>query len=135
MSNFKDISMQWLHFVNELHCYKGKENKKQLLNITQVLCSHTIVTLKEYKLINQKHYCYVDYVLYWVGVGSAGGPIKNQSHMSENYLQNKKFTWVFGFFLFRSSYKIFKKNVLGVQQTPPPVKKGLKRDCSTGVFL
>ena len=36
MSNFQDISMQWLHFVTELDWYKGKENKKQLLNITQV---------------------------------------------------------------------------------------------------
>ena len=39
MSNFQDISMQWLHFVNELHCYKGKENKKQLLKMTPVVCS------------------------------------------------------------------------------------------------
>ena len=36
--------MQWLHFVKELDCYKGKENTKQLLNIRQVLCSHNIVT-------------------------------------------------------------------------------------------
>ena len=46
MPNFQYISMQWLHFVNELDCYKGKENKKQLLNIMQVLCSDNIVTLK-----------------------------------------------------------------------------------------
>ena len=39
--------MQWLHFVKELDCYKDKENKKQLLNIRQVLCSHNIVTLKD----------------------------------------------------------------------------------------
>ena len=47
MSDFQDISMQWLHFVNDLDCYKGKENKKKLLNIIQVLCSHNIVTLKD----------------------------------------------------------------------------------------
>ena len=47
MSNFPDISMKWLHFVNELDCCKGKENKKQLLNITQALCSHNTVTLKD----------------------------------------------------------------------------------------
>ena len=47
MLNFQDISMQWLHFVNELDCYKDKENKKQLLNIIQVLCSHNIVKLKD----------------------------------------------------------------------------------------
>ena len=47
MSNFQDISMQWVHFVNECDCFKGEENKKQLLNITQVLCSHDIVTLKD----------------------------------------------------------------------------------------
>ena len=40
--------------------------------------------------------------------------------MPENFLQNKEFTWVFRFFLFRSSNKIFKKKVYGVQQTPPP---------------
>ena len=55
-----------------------------------------------------------------------GGPIKNQSYMPENYLQNKEFTWAFRFFLFRSSNKIFEKKVLGVQRTPPPpVNKGL----------
>ena len=55
-----------------------------------------------------------------------GGPINNQPYMPENYLQNKEFTWVFRFFLFRSSNKIFEKKVLGVQRTPPPpVNKGL----------
>ena len=39
--------MQWPHFVNELDCYKGKENKKQLLNITQVLCSQNKKTSKD----------------------------------------------------------------------------------------
>ena len=34
-------------FVNELDCYKGKGNMKQLLNIIQVLCSHNIVTMKD----------------------------------------------------------------------------------------
>ena len=58
-----------------------------------------------------------------------GGPIKNQSYMPENELQNKEFTWVFRFFLFRSSNKIFKKEVLGVQWTPPPpVNKELIND-------
>ena len=47
MSNFQDILMQWFHFMNELDCYKGKENKEQSLNIIQVLCSHNIVTLKD----------------------------------------------------------------------------------------
>ena len=41
--------------------------------------------------------------------------------MPENYLQNKEFTWVFRFLLFRSSNKIFKKKVLGVQRTPHPL--------------
>ena len=58
-----------------------------------------------------------------------GGPIKNQSYMPENQLQNKEFTWVFRFFLFRSSNKIFKKKVLGVKRTPPPpVNKELIND-------
>ena len=47
MSNFQDVLIHWLYFVNELDCYKGKENKKELLNITQVLYSHNIVTLKD----------------------------------------------------------------------------------------
>ena len=78
--------MQWLHFVNELGCYKGKENKKQLLNIIQGSRAQ-----------------------------SRGGESKT-NYMPEKYSQNKEFTWVSRFFLFRSSYKIFKKKVLG---TPP----------------
>ena len=61
-----------------------------------------------------------------------GGPIKNQSYMPENYLQSKEFTWMSRLFLFRPSYKIFKKKMLGVQRTPPPtggpVNKGLKEE-------
>ena len=41
------MSKHWLHLVNEFHYYKGKENKKQLLNITPLVCSHNIATLKD----------------------------------------------------------------------------------------
>ena len=61
--------MQWLQFVNKLDCYKGKENKKQLLNIIKVLCSHNMVTLKDVRyLIKKNHYHHFDYVVYWLGV-------------------------------------------------------------------
>ena len=80
--------MQRLHFMNELDCYKDKGNKKQLLNIIQVLCSHNIVTLKDirYSIKNPQFL-------------KTGDPIKNQSYMLENYLQNKEFTWVSQFFI------------------------------------
>ena len=74
MSNFQDISMQWLHFVNELDCYKSKENKKQLLNIIQVLCSHNIVTLKDIRYSIRKIIIAILTTLFtlggvhWVGV-------------------------------------------------------------------
>ena len=125
--------MQWLHFVNELDCYKGKENKKQLLNIIQLLCSHNVVTLKDIRCSIKKIIITILTTLF-TGWGpldpnphflKTGGPIKNQSYMPEKYLQNKEFTWVSRFFLFRSSCKIFKKKVLGIQRTSPPVNKGL----------
>ena len=86
MPNFQYISMQWLHFVNELDCYKGKENKKQLLNIMQVLCSDNIVTLKDLRYSIKKIIIAVLTTLF------TGEAIKNQSYMPENYLQNKEFT-------------------------------------------
>ena len=46
--------MQWLQFVNKLDCYKGTENKKQLLNIIKVLCSHNMVTLKDIRYLIKK---------------------------------------------------------------------------------
>ena len=66
--------MQWLHFVNELDCYKSKENKKQLLNIIQVLCSHNIVTLKDIRYSIRKIIIAILTTLFtlggvhWVGV-------------------------------------------------------------------
>ena len=47
--------------------------------------------------------------------------------MPQNYLQDKEFTWLFQFFLFRSSNKILKKKVLGVQADAPcPSKQKIK---------
>ena len=99
MSNFQDISIQWLHFLNELDCYKGKENKKQLLNIIQVLRSHNIVTLKNIRYSIKKIIIAILTTLF-TGGGPLDpnpnflrtrGPIKNQSYIPENYLQNKEF--------------------------------------------
>ena len=111
MSNSQDISMQWLNFVNELDCYKGKENKKQLLSIIQVLCSHNIVALKGVRYSIKKIIIAILTTLFTGRTGGGGGgtgpqplfsqywgQIKNQSYMPENYLENKEFTWVSRFF-------------------------------------
>ena len=145
MSNFRDISTQWLHFVNKLDCYKGKENKKQLINITQVLCSHNIVTLKDVSYAIAK--CYKSLLLIWLccllGEGRGvhwtptaifsklGAPIKSQSYMPGNYLQNKQLTLhgCFDFFYLGLHIKFPKRTCLGSSGSPPPapVNKGLKR--------
>ena len=122
--------MQWLHFVNELDCYKSKENKKQLLNINKSYVYY-IATLKDQK----NHYRHFDFVVYWVGGGGGlldpnphflktGGPVKKQSYMPENYLQNKEFTWVSRFFFYLDLHiKFLKRKCLG--SSGPPVNKGI----------
>ena len=105
----------------------------------QVLCSHDVVTLKDIRCSTKKIIITILTTLFAGGIGGGGvswtptphflktgDPMKNQSYMPENWLQNKEFTWVSRFFLSRSSYKIFKKKVLGIQRNPP-VNKGLKK--------
>ena len=56
--------------------------------------------------------------------GGGGGPKTNHTCLKTTY-KTRNLHGCFDFFLFRSSYKIFQKKELGVQRTPPPVKKGL----------
>ena len=76
--------MQWLHFVNELDCYKSKENKKQLLNINKSYVYY-IATLKDQK----NHYRHFDFVVYWVG-GGGGGSAGPQPPFSQNWGPSQK---------------------------------------------
>ena len=101
-----------------------------------VLYSHNIVTLKNIRYSIKKIIIAILTTLFTGGRRGGGplflktgGPIKNQSCMPENYLQNKEFTWVSRFFLFRPSYKIFKKKVFGVQRAPlSPSKRRVNID-------
>ena len=132
MSNFQDISMQWLHFVNELHCYKGKENKKQLLNITQVLCNHNIVTLKDISYSLKKVIIAILTTLFTREGGGGGGPMDPnpifsklgaQSKTNHAYLKTtyktRNLHGCFDFFYLDLQIKFLKRRCLGSNGPPP----------------
>ena len=52
-----------------------------------------------------------------------GSPIKNQSYMPENYLQNKEFTWVSRDFYLDLHIKFLKRKCLGSSRPAPPTSK------------
>ena len=119
MSNFQDISMQWRHFANEL--YKGKENKKQLLNIAPVVCGHNIVTLKDISQSIKKIIIAILTTLFTWGGGPLNpkphflktrGPIKNQSYMPENY-NTRNLHGCFDFFYLYLQINFLKRKCLG----------------------
>ena len=142
MSNFQDISMQWLHFVNELDCYKGKESKRQLLNMIQFLCSHNIVTWKDRRYSIKKIIIAIFTTLFTEGGGGwgggerreaggglldsnphflkTGGPIKIQSYMSENPYKTRNLHGCLDFFYLDLHIKFFLKKCLGSSRPPPP---------------
>ena len=81
--------MQWLYFVNELDCYKGKENKLHLLNIIQVVCSHNKVTLKDIRYSIKKIIIVILIRLFTPGGGGVLG-VKGQPPFSQNWGPNQK---------------------------------------------
>ena len=100
--------MQWLQFVNKLDCYKGKENKKQLLNIIKVLCSHNMVTLKDIRYLIKKTIIVILTTLF-TGWGSARLPyflIFSKLEAQTTYKTRNLYGCLDFFFFFISSYNI-----------------------------
>ena len=115
--------MQWLHFVNELDCYKGKENKKQLLNIMQVLCSDNIVTLKDLRYSIKKIIIAVLTTLF------TGEPIKTNHTCLKTTYKTRNLHECLHFFYLDLHIKLLKGKCLGSSGPPthPQSKQRINR--------